>query len=139
MQVEAMQWAQDTFGAAQLGDVRRTKRLVRLAAQMLEDPEGSLPRQTQGNWSDLKGAYRLLRADGVSHEAISHPYWQRSRQLAEQEEGEVLLVPWGGVGPLAQPLPQSVGEGERGPPDSHPYHTRACDAASYMVRVPLAG
>ncbi len=92
MQVEAMQWAQDTFGEAQLGDVRRTRRLVRLAAQMLEDPEGSLPRQTQGNWSDLKGAYRLLRADGVSHEAISHPYWQRSRQLAEQEEGEVLLV-----------------------------------------------
>lgn len=92
MQVEAMHWAQETFGEAQLGDVRRTRRLVRLAAQMLEDPEGSLPRQTQGNWSDLKGAYRLLRADGVSHEAISQPYWQHSRDLAQQEGAEVLLV-----------------------------------------------
>jgi transposase-like protein len=92
MQVEAMQWAQETFGEAHLGDVRRTRRLVRLAAQMLQDPQGSLPRQTQGNWSELKAAYRLLRADGVSHEAISHPCWQRSRRLAEQEEAEVLLV-----------------------------------------------
>jgi Transposase DNA-binding/Transposase Tn5 dimerisation domain len=91
MQVEAMQWAQETFGAAELGDVRRTRRLVRLAAQMLADPEGSLPRQTQGNWSDLKAAYRLLRAAGVSHEAISQPYWQQSRRRAEQE-AEVLLV-----------------------------------------------
>lgn len=91
MQVEAKQWAQDTFGTAQLGDVRRTRRLVQLAAQMLEDPEGSLPRQTQGNWSDLKAAYRLLRAEGVSHQAISDPYWQQSRELAQQE-AEVLLV-----------------------------------------------
>jgi hypothetical protein len=92
MQEEAMRWAQETFGEAQLGDVRRTRRLVRLGAQMLEDPEGSLPRQTRGNWSDLKGAYRLLRAAGVTHEAISQPYWQQSRRLAEQEAGEVLLV-----------------------------------------------
>src|SRR5437762_14379247 len=92
MQVEAMQWAQDTFGDAHLGDVRRTKRLVRLAAQMLADPEGSLPRQTQGNWSDLKAAYRLLRADGVSHEALSHPFLQRSRQLAAAVAGDRLLV-----------------------------------------------
>lgn len=88
---EAQQWAQETFGAAQLGDPRRTKRLVTLAAQMAEDPEGSLPRQTRGNWSDLKAAYRLLRAEGVTHQALSEPSWQHTQELAQQE-AEVLLL-----------------------------------------------
>lgn len=85
-------WAQETFGAAQLGDPRRTKRLVRLAAQMAADPQGSLPRQSGGDWAALKAAYRLLRADGVTHEAISGPAWQQTRQQLEQERGVLLLV-----------------------------------------------
>ena len=43
-------WAQETFGAAELGDPRRTRRLVRVAAQMAADPQGSLPREMSGNW-----------------------------------------------------------------------------------------
>ncbi len=59
-------WAQETFGAAELGDRRRTRRLVRVVAEMAADPQGSLPREMSGNWADLKAAYRLVRADGVS-------------------------------------------------------------------------
>ncbi len=88
---EALHWAQETFGGAHLGDPRRTKRLVMLAAQMAQDPEGSLPRQTQGNWSDLKAAYRLLRAEGVTHQALSEPSWQQTRHLAQQEAVVLLL------------------------------------------------
>ena len=73
-------WAQETFGAAQLGDPRRTKRLVRVAGQMAADPQGSLPREMGGDWAALKAAYRLLRADGVTHEAISRPFWQQTRE-----------------------------------------------------------
>ena len=85
-------WAQETFGAAELGDPRRTRRLVRVAAQMAADPQGSLPREMSGNWADLKAAYRLVRADGVSHEAISRPVWQQTRQQVEQEPGVMLIV-----------------------------------------------
>jgi hypothetical protein len=85
-------WAQDTFGGAQLGDTRRNQRLVQVAAQVAADPEGSLPREMGGDWAELKAAYRLLRADGVTHEAISLPAWQQTRQLVEQEQGVVLLV-----------------------------------------------
>jgi hypothetical protein len=88
---DPLAWAQQTFGAAQLGDPRRTKRLVRLAAQMAADPQGSFPRQTGGDWAALKAAYRLLRADGVSHEAISCPVWQQTRQHFEPERGVLLL------------------------------------------------
>jgi hypothetical protein len=85
-------WAQETFGAAELGDPRRTRRLVRVAAQIAADPQGSLPREMGGNWADLKAAYRLVRADGVSHEAISRPVWQQTRQQSEQEPGVMLIV-----------------------------------------------
>jgi hypothetical protein len=85
-------WAQETFGAAQLADPRRTRRLVRVAAQVAADPQGSLPRQMGGDWAALKAAYRLVRADGVTHEAISRPVWQQTRQQVEQEPGVVLLV-----------------------------------------------
>src|SRR5947209_3747138 len=85
-------WAQETFGAAQLGDPRRSRRLVRVAAQMAADPQGSLPREMGGNWAALKAAYRLVRADGVTHEAISRPIWQQTRQNVEQEPGVMLIV-----------------------------------------------
>src|SRR5438270_11135872 len=85
-------WAQETFGAAQLGDPRRSRRLVRVAAQMAADPQGSLPREMGGNWAALKAAYRLVRADGVTHEAISRRVWQQTRQQVEEEAGVLLIV-----------------------------------------------
>jgi hypothetical protein len=85
-------WVQETFGTAELGDPRRSKRLVRVAASMAADPQGSLPREMGGNWADLRAAYRLVRADGVTHEAISRPVWQQTRQQGEQEPGVMLLV-----------------------------------------------
>jgi hypothetical protein len=39
----AKSWAEEQFGQAQLGDVRRTRRLVHSAACILEHPAGSLP------------------------------------------------------------------------------------------------
>src|SRR5947209_19274767 len=44
------------------------------------------------NWAAPKAAYRLVRADGVTHEAISRPIWQQTRQNVEQEPGVMLIV-----------------------------------------------
>src|SRR5437016_14510602 len=79
------EWAQQTFGAAQLGDLRRTSRLVRLASQMAKAPQASLPQQHEGNWGQTKAAYRFLANAAISRQAISEPYWQQSRQLAAEE------------------------------------------------------
>jgi hypothetical protein len=46
---DPLAWAQETFGAAQLGDPRRTRRLGRVAAQVAADPQGSLPREMGGD------------------------------------------------------------------------------------------
>lgn len=68
-------WAAIQFAAAQLGDRRRTRRLVTLAAQVAADPTSSLPKQT-GDWGDLKAAYRLLDRPEATFAAIASPHWR---------------------------------------------------------------
>jgi hypothetical protein len=74
-------WAEQEFGAAQLGDQRRTRRLVRLAEHMAANSSGSIPQQT-GNAGDMKAAYRLFAADGVTHAGILEPHLDRTRTRA---------------------------------------------------------
>ena len=75
------QWAQEQFEAADLGDVRRTRRLVKLAEQMAGNSSGTIPQQTERS-GDIKAAYRLFAQDAVTHEAICTPHWQRTREQA---------------------------------------------------------
>jgi len=74
-------WAQQQFGAAQLGDSRRTRRLVRLAVQMAGNSSGSIPQQA-GNAADMKAAYRLFAAEDVTHAAILQPHVEQTRAWA---------------------------------------------------------
>lgn len=82
------QWARQHFGEAQLGDRRRTRRLLRFAAQAAEHPSGSIPQQTQ-SWADAKAAYRLFDADGVTFTAVASPHWANTR---DREPGRYLVV-----------------------------------------------
>ena len=45
---DAQQWAQTHFGGVGLGDVRRTRRAVTLAAAWAREPGASIPRLSQG-------------------------------------------------------------------------------------------
>lgn len=72
-------WAAAQFGAAELGDRRRTRRLVTLAAQMAGNSSGSIPQQT-GSLADMKAAYRLFDADDVTHAAVCAPHWAQTRR-----------------------------------------------------------
>jgi hypothetical protein len=74
-------WAEGQFGSAQLGDRRRTRRLVRLAAQMAGNSSGTIPQQT-GALADMKAAYRLFAADDVTHEAVCRPHFEQTRAQA---------------------------------------------------------
>jgi len=57
------------FGNAQLGDRRRTNRLVKLADQMCRHPGGSLPQKLHSP-ADLKALYRLCDCDDVTHQSL---------------------------------------------------------------------
>lgn len=82
------QWAEENFGTCNLGDVRRTRRAVRVAQHMAEYPDGSTPNQME-RWSDLKAVYRLLDGEDVTFTALAEPHWQRTRA---QARGVVLLL-----------------------------------------------
>src|SRR6266480_134714 len=85
-------WAAATFGEADLGDQRRTQRLVYVAEHSANNPGASLPKQTQGSWADLKAVYQLLREEDVTHEEISQPHWQHTREQANEQDEVVLFV-----------------------------------------------
>lgn len=88
--MRAMDWAQNEFGGAELGDVRRSRRLAQVAAALAENPRGTLPQSFDG-WSQTKAAYRLLRQADVSHAQILAPHCSRVRAFC-REGGEYLLV-----------------------------------------------
>jgi hypothetical protein len=85
------QWAEQQFGNCRLGDSRRTKRLVTMAAQFAQRPDGSTPDQTE-NWADLKATYRFFDNNNVSHRAILKPHFAWTCDLMATQGGTVLLV-----------------------------------------------
>ncbi len=82
------QWAAENFGACELGDQRRTKRLVKYVGQVAACSEGSTPNQTE-SWADCKAAYRLFDEEDVSFEAVCQPHWNRTKN---RESGVFFLL-----------------------------------------------
>lgn len=76
---DVVDWAAEAFGECELGDQRRTRRLVKMAIGIAGDPAGGFPRQF-GMWGDVKAAYRLFDAEDVTFEAIASPHWRQTRQ-----------------------------------------------------------
>jgi hypothetical protein len=66
---QASAWALSEFGEADLGHAARTKRAVRVAAALVQEPSASIPRMSE-NAHQAKGAYRLLSNPEVSHDDI---------------------------------------------------------------------
>jgi hypothetical protein len=66
---EPASWAEEEFGAAELGDVRRTARLVQLATALGAQPHASLPQATN-DWALLKAAYRFFGNHSIDAEAV---------------------------------------------------------------------
>src|SRR6266404_449460 len=74
-------WAEQTFGRVQLHDMRRTRRAVKAATDLAENPLGSLPAQMH-TWKETKALYRLLDEPDVTFAALMQPHVQQTRQQA---------------------------------------------------------
>ena len=84
-------FGQEQFGAARLGDKRRTKRLVDLADRIVRHPGGTLPDKLKSP-ADLKALYRLAHADAVTHASVLEPARQRTLQRMREQQGVVLTI-----------------------------------------------
>jgi len=87
-QIDATDWAQQQFADCGLGDQRRTKRLIKVAEQVADNPSASFPEQMK-SWGDLRAAYRLFDCKDVTFEAIAEPHWQQTRAV---EPGRYLVL-----------------------------------------------
>lgn len=88
MALDTKKWAQQQFGECDLGDRRRTKRLVKMAEQIANHPAGSFPDQME-HWGDVKAAYRLFGREDVTFEAVASPHWEAARR---REPGRYLIL-----------------------------------------------
>jgi hypothetical protein len=82
-------WAETQFEAADLGDARRTDRLVSTMAAIAKAPDESLPRQF-GSMAGAKMAYRLFDCGAVTREAVMQPHLAQCR--AEAARYPVVLM-----------------------------------------------
>jgi transposase-like protein len=87
----AVSFGQQNFGAIDLGDARRTQRLVRLADGMCRHPGGTLPDKFPRP-ADLRALYRLMDCDEVTHETLLRAHAEQTRQRSACLTPGVILV-----------------------------------------------
>jgi hypothetical protein len=72
----------------ELGDARRTRRLIKLVDDLSAVPTGSIP-QASGGWAETKAAYRLLDNPAVEWREILEAHTQRT---VERMEGQPVVL-----------------------------------------------
>ncbi len=85
-------WSQQVFGACDLGDSRRTRRLVDVGARLARQVGASMAQCCAGESAALLGSYRLMRNEGVSAEAIREGGLRWSAPQASSCPGVLLAV-----------------------------------------------
>lgn len=83
-----MNWAQAEFHDLELGDARRTRRLIKLMDDLSAQPTGSIPLAC-GGWTEAKAAYRLLDNPAVEWREILEVHTPRT---VERMAGQAVVL-----------------------------------------------
>jgi hypothetical protein len=111
-------WAEEEFQNANLGDVRRTERLIEMATTLGENPTASLP-EACCDAADLKATYRFFDNNNISPDEILKSHTLASiNRLAEHPiilaVQDTTYLDWtahpatDGLGPLASEFRQGL-------------------------------
>ena len=90
MKANTQGWAVGEYAGAELGDARRTERLLKIVGALAACPGASLP-QALGGEAELEGAYRFFSNKAVGHAEVLHPHIRNSGLRCEAA-GEVLVL-----------------------------------------------
>jgi hypothetical protein len=91
MKTQALTFGEMNFRHAELGDKRRTHRLVRSADLLRRRPGGSLPQKFRAP-KDLRAFYRLMNSPDVTHEAILDAHRKTTLANLAQINSTVLVL-----------------------------------------------
>jgi hypothetical protein len=83
-----MSWAAQEFEGLELGDARRTQRLIKRVDDLSAQPTGSIPLAC-GGWPETKAAYRLLDNPAVEWREILEVHTQRT---VERMQGQPVVL-----------------------------------------------
>src|SRR5512145_1974508 len=111
-------WAVHEFAEAELGDLRRTKRLRELATVLAQNPRASLP-EARGHSAMLKAASRFFANEAIASQDIVHSHLEAPYGRLDTVPGVVAVhdtteVNWTsrrattGLGPLGHPACQGL-------------------------------
>lgn len=88
---DSISWAKEQFGACELGDKRRTKRLEKVAVSLAEHIGSSLSLSCSGEEAELEGAYRFVRNANIEPYRIVEGVFKSTAKLAQQTK--TILAP----------------------------------------------
>ena len=91
MKSQPLTFGEMNFGTAELGDERRTRRLVKSAGLMRRRPGGSLPQKFRAP-KDLLAFYRLMNRPEVTHETVLAAHRDVTLATLWQTESTVLVL-----------------------------------------------
>ena len=86
-----MTFGQQHFGGLELGDARRSGRLPKLVDAMCQHPGGTLPDKLSEP-RDLRAFYRMMDAEGVTHQAVLATHFRVTRNTIAELAGSGTTV-----------------------------------------------
>jgi len=91
--LDAQGWANQEFGACDLGDPRRTRRLVKIVSDQAAQPSGSYSQAAGGNRHELKGYYRFLNneREELDPEGLLQTHRTQTIRRMKQEKTALIL------------------------------------------------
>jgi hypothetical protein len=90
--LDAVGWAEQEFGDCELGDPRRTQRLVKIVRDQAAQPSGSYSQAAGGNRYDLKGYYRFLNSGREELNLESLLQTHRTQTIRRMKRESTVLV-----------------------------------------------
>ena len=71
-------------GGIELGDIRRTRQLIKLVKNLSARPMGRIP-VASGGWAETKAAYRLLDTEALDWREMLEVYTERTRERLQDQ------------------------------------------------------
>lgn len=90
--LDGARWAEQEFGTCELGDPRRTRRLVKIVHDRSAQPGASYAQAAGGNRHQLKAYYRFLNSEREEMEPETLLGTHRSRTIRRMKKEDTVLL-----------------------------------------------